>query len=30
LRQHSVVHQTGIEFVAVKPSILDDLTTATM
>ncbi len=30
LCQHSVVHQTSMEFVAVKPSILDNLTTATM
>jgi hypothetical protein len=30
LRQHSVDHQVGMEFVAVNPSILDELTTATM
>ncbi len=30
LRQHSVDHQIGMVFVAVNPSILDDLTTATM
>jgi hypothetical protein len=30
LHWHSIVHQTGMKFVAVKPSILDNLTTTTM
>ncbi len=29
LHQHCMVYQTGMDFVAVKPSILDNLTTAT-